>query len=1002
MTTENYFILLDLDPDKPWRQDEFERALTAKQKAWSRLLTHPSKGMRAKAYIGLIPKIKATMADEDKRAEQATKARTLLHEVEKEKREEFENTLRLIVSKGFITKSELGDLVKRYEDVCSETEIRRRIKVPVQETENARTAAKPQLDQSTAKDIASLLDQAGKEDLYDFLGGTRETRTVELQDAAAQIYRQAQLHAVKSAEVTVRSKLSGYCMDIFKTDADRARYDETFRQSIYDNLRKQLGLIGRSSREILASQVEELLRQAKSQGLNIKEARQVIKDYAQTKKWAIELPTKESVKELLVCGVCHAINDPISQFCNNCGKPLIINCPRCKKPAHSDQMACSHCGFPIGNYAYTHYLVEESKQASKVRDYKLAKDYLTRAAYAWSQELKDPLSKEIAKAFAEVKRTAREQHTILEDLRQLHKNKQYFALREEISRIRHSFPENCPDLDRYCQEAEKAIRKANSLFDRARQYETSGSGDPVPLYQDALRNCKDHHEAREMLSRTPPQSPDGLRVQIDGQMAQLRWHASASQGIQYRIVRKCRTQPLSIQDGKPLATVSGLVYNDPHPPIGLPVYYAVYADREGVISTDSAKLEKPVFLTQNVTQLIKKIGDQAVQLIWKPPPNVQRIIAVRSDSRFPNSPRAGKRLIALDNHEVIDRNVINKRTYYYTIFCEFRGPHNQQVFSSGTRIQATPQTPPTLPRLQLQAAKEGEERLVRLSWERPEKGKVTILKSDMRTLRSGSIIPDQDLKNHGTLLPAVSEHLTDHLNRLGIVNYTPIVLFQGMAYVGEAVTYTCIDDISDLHVQNLGHALRLTWNWPPDCNEAIVDIGYETWPDKSENQQVIRATLSRAEYDLKGSYDIQQPGERDHFIIVHTVINQKGQQLVSEGLSAGSRQYVALNSRITLHYQVDKPLLGRNFILKLRINGEGSLPTLWLVRKFGSLPMDIKDGEKIFKISPPQVDNKRLSFRLPKGIGRPRAFVKLFLADAQAYNRIIVRHPSQDKLRLFK
>jgi hypothetical protein len=164
----------------------------------------------------------------------------------------------------------------------------------------------------------------------------------------------------------------------------------------------------------------------------------------------------------------------------------------------------------------------------------------------------------------------------------------------------------------------------------------------------------------------------------------------------------------------------------------------------------------------------------------------------------------------------------------------------------------------------------------------------------------------------------------------------------------------------------------------------------------------VRSEITRAEYDISGSYDVEQPGERDHYVVVHAVINQEGRRLVAEGARAGARQYVALGSRITLHYEVHKPLWRRRSRLRLEVDGEeGWVPRLLLVRKFGGLPLDVADGERVFEIASFEADGRRHAFWLPEGIERPRAFVKLFLADDQAYDRVIVRHPSQDKLRLF-
>jgi hypothetical protein len=70
----NYFILLDLDPNKSWSEAEFQQALKKKKAEWTKLRNHPTKKREPQKYLAMIPDIEATMKDPQKRKDEEKEA----------------------------------------------------------------------------------------------------------------------------------------------------------------------------------------------------------------------------------------------------------------------------------------------------------------------------------------------------------------------------------------------------------------------------------------------------------------------------------------------------------------------------------------------------------------------------------------------------------------------------------------------------------------------------------------------------------------------------------------------------------------------------------------------------------------------------------------------------------------------------------------------------------------------------------------------------------------
>ena len=127
MGRENFYILLALSV-KPPEDDQkiIELAIKQKQSEWSRLRNHPTKALKAKQYIGLLPEIRRIMSDPKLRKAEALNAIKILSKKAAEKFLVIDRHIAICMSKGFITDEEIFNLAKRHS--VKANEIKKRIK----------------------------------------------------------------------------------------------------------------------------------------------------------------------------------------------------------------------------------------------------------------------------------------------------------------------------------------------------------------------------------------------------------------------------------------------------------------------------------------------------------------------------------------------------------------------------------------------------------------------------------------------------------------------------------------------------------------------------------------------------------------------------------------------------------------------------------------------------------------------------------------------------------
>jgi len=503
----NLFIALEMDPDKPWNQVDFEHKLQEKRRAWSGQMTV---SLLAEINLTHVNYFKQVASDEQKRQEQAKEASQLRKDELKARRQEFNDRLAWWSRKDHLWEEEFNFLVKEFRDILTETEIKRLIKVPLERSTPPNTKpSAPATEGSIMKDLGEKLKLLEVTTLYQFLekfGGvdvSKATPTI-LQQISNEVYTNFTPMVTKDPIFRVGQELASKCRDIFKSDETRAKYDEALRLQRYDDLKKKIMWLGIAKR-IEVVQFQALLEEAKRASHDVAEVQQLIINHATKNNWLIVSPETENIKNRVkkqqVCGYCHELNDMSVQNCNWCRKPLQSPCPKCSQICSSTERTCSKCSFPLGNRLYVEWLLHEAQNGDPVETGKR----LTEAQAYWPASNSDSLAQKITTLLTQIETERNKQAKLRTQIETTIQQKRFYKAQTMLSQLQTILP---VEVGKYKPTIEAEIRKVEAKLS---QPLPADSEQRLLFYQTVQAMC---HDA---LSNTIDQKIVELESQINEQ-----------------------------------------------------------------------------------------------------------------------------------------------------------------------------------------------------------------------------------------------------------------------------------------------------------------------------------------------------------------------------------------------------------------------------------------------------------------------------------------------------
>jgi hypothetical protein len=897
----NYFLLLGIDPDAPWNGAIFEALLKAKHSEWCRTVLNGVKTSRAvlaaQTALDRYDDIKWVMTDPIERKRQRVDAHARLADERLRWRSDLERELRIMLGKGFLWDAEVAALRRNYPDLAGDPELVDRLDRLPTRVIAEQHAVPDQLEPAKAKTIQGLLEYLGEKSLYTLLAtvdpkiGERASLD-RLSRAANTLYKQTQQDMNKGPKVTAKQELAGHAMQVFGTAHERSRYDNSRALAPVAGLIAKYQSALATIKRFEPDQVEHFLTDAAAEGVAGDVALAMLLKHFETLKWTVLAPASAAARtqqDQVRCGACQTWNDTENQFCVVCGARLRVTCPSCDRtvPGHG---ACGKCGFPVGDYDWVALLVRQCAELVDRQDLAGAEEKLASAKRSWPSEGEDELAVRLGQceelvAPLRLRRAAEDENTA----RQLHMLTEQRNYHAALNRATNA-PVTVPDRERVIGESTEHIREADRLCDLAKRAGTSPQ-QQLDYYSQALAHCADHKRAQVALSALPPEPPHDLRAEPADNVVHLTWEPSSVDNVRYVVVRKAGTlPPVSVADGSRVATVRGTTYDDRAPEQGVPLHYAVFAQRgTGAASEHGAATAEPLFLTGQVTVTGQRVDDGVAELTWLLPVNATGVVVQRTV--------AGKTtdVTATDPIRLRDEGLANGVSHTYTLRASYPDQAGASRLSAGVSVPLIPGRPPAPPgpvHVRTVTRNLGVcYRLVDLLPQGAAPGTATVLWTQHRPpIRPGEQHPVTDLARYGSLLTETAAR-SFALPRPGLYYFAQVVIQHGIGYFGDIRRYAARDEVRELDTRNLGDTIRLTWEWPDGCTAALVAYDHDNRPPDPAvaPHQVL---VDRVGNDRTGWYDIAgagSGGEQELHVVVASADRRDDEVFVATGLHRTAR-----------------------------------------------------------------------------------------------------------------
>jgi len=296
----NFYELLELDPSvDAW--DEIEKVIAGKRNRWNNDRTHLNQARKRKAEEGLkyVDEMRKVLGDPVTRRREQAARRAQLAEKRRAREEELERLIGKIRARGAgCDRAQFQLLVEKFDGVFTPLEIEKRLAAAgirvgeEQQGEAPSWERKAFISDVLAEDVRRNLEICGSSDLYAFLGADPRTPAAELEALADRRYKQGVRVGRTDEIATAEQKLAGICQTLFKSEAEKEKYDNYLRTLPMRELHDDVDLAG-ASKKFRQSDLDELASQARARGVEEADAYAFLLWYAEERGWELVQPSPE-------------------------------------------------------------------------------------------------------------------------------------------------------------------------------------------------------------------------------------------------------------------------------------------------------------------------------------------------------------------------------------------------------------------------------------------------------------------------------------------------------------------------------------------------------------------------------------------------------------------------------------------------------------------------------------------------------------------------------------
>lgn len=938
---ENFYALLKLSIE-PKEQDEekIRNAINKKRSEWSKLRNHPTKAVKAKLYLSMIPEIENVMLkSEYSRNEEWKRAVKEKREKEKQKYNILDETIKFLCSKGYIFDAEEEALKKKFKEF-NDSEINIRIKVPVKRYEKSK---KEQISDNNAFDITRMnkiksnLEIVGKKSLYDFLNIPMSSNLITIKEASKRKYEEIKKSSLKDAFVTASSILQGMCDDVFKDEENHRKYDAILKSGSTKDLPQIIDILA-SKGYIACEEFDSMIKELTSRGMDTVKAKDYIKSLCFQRKISIEVPKHLSVETMERCGICGCLNYKISRFCYNCGFPLKVTCPKCHKVISSSEKVCTNCGFHVEDMNVAAELLRDAENKLAYNDVEGAYSLLKRAQELWSDNYK----------IKDMLKTVEHKRNIIIDrenkiLELIGRKAYYTAMKEIIALKNMDFSYFIETYEKIVsikiEEAEKTIEEAKDVKDEEHITE---------ICTKVLNICSDCEYALKWLSKYPPQPPYNLKYELLNDSVVLKWDKGQNNNIKYRVLRKLRSEPNSINDGKTIGDTLKNEITDYTVEAGQIYYYAVFSCR-GDIYSKAFSYVGPVMPVSEVDNIEVESSSKEIVLSWSTPVKAKVVEVWRKEGTVPVKEGDGTKLQNVSLFGVEDKGLIDGKNYGYLIITKYRDIKGKEISTKGiTCFGKTIKPPETISDIKISIL-EGHN--LKIKWKRKDyKGKVYIFYSYKPFgFEEGKLIQKNKLNNLYNRVPIKKEGECEIKNiDAGTIFILPVVSEGNTACIGKEQHISILNEVEKLTGYIFDKKLYLQWRWPEGIEKVLVGLKFNGYCDGINDKETLYREISLEEYNKNAAFIIKNLQYKEYFFTVFSIYEAS----YIKKYSFGMKCKLGNLGIEEIHYEIKRSKgifgLNRGILFLLKNFGNDVIPDYVLVVNEKREPTSLEDGRIVY------------------------------------------------------
>lgn len=943
-SSENFYLLLGLSIE-PQEQDEnkIENAINKKRNEWSMLRNHPTKAVKAKFYLSLVPEIKRVMlGNAYERKEEWKKALRIKKQEEKDKFKLLDECIQFLCSKGTIFEEEVKSLESKF-GTFSKDEIMKRIKVPVhlnKKNSINKIVNEKKIDSTIINKIKTNLEIVNAKSLYDFLKVSKDSPVGVLKMASKYKYDEIRKIAAKDAINTASSILQGLCDDIFKDEESKRAYDSSLKSESVKYVEMVLE-ISASKGYVSSEEFDNLIANMIEDGIEKNEAKNYIKNICANKKISLQVPLNLSINFMQRCSICGSVNYRTAKFCYNCGSSLKVSCPKCHKIVSSQNEFCDNCGTNIKNSIKASQLIADSERY-------VYSGNIEKAYFLISEAVS--LCPENEKALKLMKSIKNKRIIILDredKIQRLIEKKQYYAAMKELIALKQINYSNLVEslenlIGSKIGEVQKKLTKANEFEDK----ETLDD-----IYSSILNICSDCDEALKWMTKYPPEAPRFLRHKVVGDGININWDSNnLNKNVTYKVIRKMRTEPSSIEDGKFICETHENEITDYTAEPGQNYYYAVFAVRGGSIYSRTFSVVGPVMRIADVEDVEVECDCGKINLSWTSSTKTREVEVWRKEGELPSKRGDGIKLNNVLLFGVEDVGLTNGSKYGYLIISLYRDAKDHEIASEGVTCFGKPIVPPeVITDIKLSNIDNG----VRVNFKRKSfSGKVYILYSNEPfEFEEGQVIKRDKLSKIDNKAVIKKEGECDIKNIDDGVLFVVALTAEGnIASVGKQVHISFLKDVENLTGYILNKKIYLQWRWPEGIKKVVVGWRCDDFCDGVNDPKANYKEVNFDNYSKDAAFIFDKLNMTNYFFTVFTINGSKYVKRYSYGKDCKIKN----TGFMEIYYEIKRSKgifgfsKGITFLLKNEFMDE-DIPKYVLVANMRSEPSTVNDGDIVYK-----------------------------------------------------